>query len=216
MHFYSALCGPSHLDTWDLSRRGGEIRGPYKPISTTVLHASASCTRALATHDQALLPDPVDDAPRTSATISMRCTIVERPGRGAADSPYIGSVLAKVRPSQKNGVLCVADRRCVGDPVFCCRTSPRRLSRCPTRCFFGSADNHRMRDSKPDVFQPTESPERMQGRRQRCRAGTRSGEHENWLDVHQRGFELATAAGPAAFKVDREDPRLATATAAIR
>ena len=32
------LCGgPSHLDTWDLKpRRRPEIRGPYKPVATTV------------------------------------------------------------------------------------------------------------------------------------------------------------------------------------
>ena len=31
----------------------------------------------------------------------------------------------------------------------------------------------------------------------------------DWLDVHRRGFELATSQGPRqAFDIDREDPRL--------
>ncbi len=36
-----------------------------------------------------------------------------------ADSPYIGSVLAKVRPSQRSVASYVWLIKCVGDPVFC-------------------------------------------------------------------------------------------------
>jgi hypothetical protein len=35
------------------------------------------------------------------------------------DSPYMGSVLAKVRPSQKNVASYVWLIKCIGDPVFC-------------------------------------------------------------------------------------------------
>src|SRR5262249_56855669 len=35
------------------------------------------------------------------------------------DSPYIGSVLAKVRPAQRNIASYVWLIKCVGDPVFC-------------------------------------------------------------------------------------------------
>jgi hypothetical protein len=37
----------------------------------------------------------------------------------AADSPYLGSILSRVRPSERNIANYVWLSRCVGDPVFC-------------------------------------------------------------------------------------------------
>jgi hypothetical protein len=36
-----------------------------------------------------------------------------------ADAPYIGSVLAKLRPSQRSVASYVWLIKCIGDPVFC-------------------------------------------------------------------------------------------------
>jgi len=50
----------------------------------------------------------------------------------------------------------------------------------------------------------------MLGRRQLLDGIERSeGEHQNWLEVHRRGFEVATSPGPRrAFDIESEDPRI--------
>jgi hypothetical protein len=59
------------------------------------------------------------------------------------------------------------------------------------------------------VFAANETPERMHGRRELLASLERPDDRGNWRDVHERGFDLATASGPRrAFEVDREDPRL--------
>src|SRR5207302_5310954 len=87
-----------------------------------------------------------------------------------ADSPYIGSVLAKVRPSQHNIASYVWLIKCVGDPVFCAPNiaTGGSLGSPYAPLFVGSADNHPAMPSfkAPDVFTATETPERMQGRQQ--------------------------------------------------
>src|SRR5437773_1844779 len=96
-----------------------------------------------------------------------------------ADSPYIGSVLAKVRPSQRSMASYVWLIKCVGDPVFCAPNlaTGGSLGAPYAPLFVGSTENH---PGKPD-FQPpaelksSETLERMQGRRHLLDSLDRSG-----------------------------------------
>ena len=213
------LCGgPSHLDSWDLKPEApAEIRGPYKPIATTVpgmriseLHARM----ATLTKHFCLIRSMTHPGNISNHFDAMHNCLSGQAG-AAADAPYIGSVLAKVRPSQQNVASYVWLIKCVGEPVFCAPNiaTGGSLGSPYAPLFVGSADNNPAMPGfkAPDVFQATESLERMQGRRQLLEGLEQSANANNgdWQAVHRRGFELVTAAGPRqAFEVDREDPRL--------
>jgi hypothetical protein len=214
------LCGgPSHLDTWDLKPGAPEeIRGPYQPIATTVpgMRISELHTRmAKLTHHFALIRSMTHPGNISNHFDAMHNCLSGQAG-APADSPYIGSVLAKVRPTQRNVASYVWLIKCVGDPVFCAPNiaTGGSLGAPYAPLFVGSADNHPAKPGfrAPDSLVSPETPERMAGRRQlldgldQARSGRRE---EEWQDLHRRGFELATAPGPRmAFEVDREDPRL--------
>ena len=72
------LCGgPSHLDTWDLKPSApAEIRGPYKPIATTVpgMRISELHTRLATLTQHFCLIRSMTHAGQRSATISTPCT----------------------------------------------------------------------------------------------------------------------------------------------
>jgi hypothetical protein len=212
------LCGgPSHLDTWDLKPAAPpEIRGPYQPIATAVpgMRISELHPRmARLTNRFALIRSMTHPGNISNHFDAMHNSLAGQAG-APQDAPYMGSVLAKVRPSQKNIASYVWLIKCVGDPVFCAPNigTGGSLGAPYAPLFVGSADNHPAKPGfkAPDVFAANETPERMLARRALLDHLERSdGERGNWRDVHGRGFELATAAGPRqAFEVDREDPRL--------
>jgi hypothetical protein len=130
------------------------------------------------------------------------------------DSPYIGSVLSKIRPSKRNIASYVWLIKCVGDPVFCAPNiaTGGSLGSPYAPLFIGSADNHPAKPGfkPPDVFAANETAARMHGRRQLLdQLEQERHEKGNWLEVHQQGFELATSPGPRqAFDLEREDPKL--------
>jgi hypothetical protein len=210
------LCGgPSHLDTWDLKPNApDEIRGPYKPIATAVpgMRISELHTRmAKLTNRFALIRSMTHPGNISNHFDAMHNSLAGQAG-APADAPYIGSILAKVRPSQKNIASYVWLIKCVGDPVFCAPNigTGGSLGSPYAPLFVGSADNHPAKPGfkAPDVFAANETPERMRGRRDLLDHLEHQREG-NWREVHDRGFELATASGPRrAFEVDREDPRL--------
>src|SRR4029077_20145533 len=73
-----------------------------------------------------------------------------------ADSPYLGSVLAKLRPSQRHVASYVWLIKCVGDPVFCAPNigTGGSLGVAYATLFIGSTDNNpSSRDFRPpDLF----------------------------------------------------------------
>lgn len=94
--------GPSHIDTFDLKPNApAEIRGPYKPIPTSVPGYQV-CE---------LLPRLAQLANHYSVIRSMTTIPGEHPGcihaflagtsQPPADAPYLGSILSKVRPAAK-------------------------------------------------------------------------------------------------------------------
>jgi hypothetical protein len=134
-----------------------------------------------------------------------------------ADSPYLGSVLAKVRPNERTVAPYVWLIKCVGDPVFCAPNigTGGHLGVVHGPLFVGSAANNPAMPGfqAPDLFTSTE-PARFQGRRQLLdslspteSAGEGNHVTKEWHDLHQRAFELTTgSAGRQAFDLEREPP----------
>src|SRR5207248_5142812 len=109
-----------------------------------------------------------------------------------ADSPYMGSILAKVRPAQRNIASYVWLIKCVGDPVFCAPNiaTGGSLGAPYAPLFVGSADNHPAQPGfkAPDVFAANETADRMTGRQQLLETLEQTGnktEHVNWQDIHR-------------------------------
>jgi hypothetical protein len=95
--------GPSHIDTWDLKPDAPEAtRGPYKPIATRVPGMQV-CE---------LLPRMARLSDRYCLIRSMTQPLGDHGGgmhvclsgrsNPASDAPYIGSIVAKVRPATRN------------------------------------------------------------------------------------------------------------------
>jgi hypothetical protein len=214
------LCGgPSHLDSWDMKPSApDEIRGPYKPIATAVpgMHISELHTRLSTLTKHFCLIRSMTHPGNISNHFDAMHHLLSGQAMAPLDSPYIGSVLAKLRPSQRNVASYVWLIKCVGDPVFCAPNiaTGGSLGAPYAPLFVGSAENHPAKPGfkPPDVFEATETLQRMQGRLHLLDSlEDSSGESRrgNWNEIHRRGFELATSPGPRrAFDIEREDPRL--------
>ena len=214
------LCGgPSHLDTWDLKPDApDEIRGPYKPIATAVPGMRISelhTNMAKLTNRFTLIRSMTHPGNISNHFDAMHNSLSGQAG-APADSPYMGSILSKVRPSTRNVASYVWLIKCVGDPVFCAPNiaTGGSLGSPYSPLFVGSAENNPAMPGfkPPDSLISTETPERMLGRRQLLESLERNrseSDRGSWLDVHRQGFELATSPGPRrAFDIDSEDPRL--------
>ncbi len=215
------LCGgPSHLDTWDLKPAApAEIRGPYQPAATAVpgMRINELHTRLPALMKHICLIRSMTHLPgNISNHFDAMHHLLSGQANAPLDSPYLGSILAKVKPSQRNIASYVWLIKCVGDPVFCAPGigTGGTLGAPYAPLFVGSAENH---PAKPGFQAPgdlfsNETAERMSGRRHLLDSlaqahGSRF--PSEWEELHHRGMELATATGPRqAFEVDREDPRL--------
>src|SRR5690242_13350101 len=117
------LCGgPSHLDTWDLKPDApAEIRGPYKPIATTVpgMRISELQPRLAKTARHLTLLRSMSHPGNISNHFDAMHNLLSGQPGAPADAAYYGSVLAKLRPSQRQVASYVWLIKCVGDPVFC-------------------------------------------------------------------------------------------------
>src|SRR5437879_5138473 len=167
------LCGgPSHLDTWDLKPGApDDIRGPYRPIATTVPGMRISeLNRRLSTLTQHFsLIRSMTHVGNISNHFDAMHHLLSGHAGAAADSPYLGSILARARPDERSIANYVWLIRCVGDPVFCAPNigSGGFLGAQYTPLFVGSANNHPALPAfrAPDELQPAVTPERLQVRR---------------------------------------------------
>jgi len=222
---YIILCGgPSHLDTWDLKPAApAEIRGPYKPIATAVpgMQISELHTRLapLARHF-ALIRSMSHPGNISNHFDAMHNCLAGQAG-APADAPYMGSVLAKLRPSRPHVAPYVWLIKCIGDPVFCAPNlaTGGSLGVAYAPLFVGSADNNPSLPNfrPPDVFASEEALRgRLQGRRQLLDDLNRvaSTTHEppagsQWQDLHHQAFDLATSLeARRVFEIDRECPKV--------
>ena len=135
-----------------------------------------------------------------------------------ADAPYMGSILAKVRPTQRTIAPYVWLIKCVGDPVFCAPNlgTAGHLSAAYSPLFVGSATNHPALPNfkAPDELQAAVVAERMHDRRRLLEGLTpsvrASQDHrvtKDWDDMHRRAFELTSSSeGRKPFELEYEPP----------
>ncbi len=214
------LCGgPSHIDTWDLKPEApAEIRGPYKPISTSVpgMQISELHTRLASLTQHFTLIRSMTHVGNISNHFDAMHHLLSGQSQAPADSPYIGSILSKARPNQRSVASYVWLIKCVGDPVFCAPNigTGGHLGMTHSPLFVGSANNHPAMPGfkAPDELLPAESPERMLERRRLLDglspaeiAGSGRRALSDWQDLHGRAFDLTNGkSGREPFELDRE------------
>jgi hypothetical protein len=213
------LCGgPSHLDTWDLKPEApDDIRGPYRPIATTVpgLRLSELHQRLAAQAQHFSLIRSMTHVGNISNHFDAMHHLLSGHAGAPVDAPYLGSILSRARPSERQIANYVWLIRCVGDPVFCAPNigSGGHLGAQYTPLFVGSATNHPAMPGfrAPDELQPAVEPDRLRRRRELldylepatvARDGGRAS--RDWDDLYHRAFELANGGGREVFELQRE------------
>ena len=216
------LCGgPSHLDMWDLKPDApAEIRGPYKPAATTVpgVRISELQPRLAKMARHYTLVRSMTHPGNISNHFDAMHNLLAGQHDAPPDAPYLGSILSKVRPTQKSLASYVWLIKCVGDPVFCAPNigTGGNLGNFYAPLFVGDATNNpsTARFKPPDALLPVDTVDRLNSRQSllgtlgRGRTTDTEQAQQSWRDVQRRGFELATSDGPReAFNMDREDVR---------
>jgi hypothetical protein len=217
------LCGgPSHIDMWDLKPEAPpEIRGPYKPAATTVpgVRIAELQPRLAMLAKKFSLVRSMTHPGNISNHFDAMHNLLAGQHAAPTDAPYLGSILAKVRPSEKSIASYMWLIKCVGDPVFCAPNigTGGNLGSPYAPLFVGSAENNPAKPNfkAPDALLPTESVDRMHARRDLLDSLNRGGRSESersglgWEGVQHQGFDIATSSGPReAFNLDRESVRL--------
>jgi hypothetical protein len=173
------LCGgPSHVDTWDMKPEAPDtIRGPYKTISTKVpgMRINEMHTRLAKLTDQFTLINSMTHPGGISNHFDAMHNLLsgqstQRVTQGVSDDqPYLGSFVAKHKPSKRNIVSNAWLIKCVGRPVFC---APNigiggYLGSAYAPVFVGSAQNHpAMDDFKPPPIYDLGDRNRLAERRE--------------------------------------------------
>lgn len=216
------LCGgPSHLDTWDLKPDAPEgIRGPYKPIATRV-PGMQICE---------LAPKLADMSQHFSIIRSMRhvgnisnhfdAMHHTMAGQSAApdDAPYIGSILSKARPTQRNVVSYVwlfnPGRASVFISAHIATGGYLGAKHAPM--FIGDTNNHpampKFRGPE-DLFGPFD-PDRLEQRRNLLQSLNSDDklahrDSRNWSELQERAMGLMNGpGGRQVFEVDREPDKV--------
>ncbi len=219
------LCGgPSHLDTWDLKPDApDDIRGPYRPIATTVpgMRISELNTRLSTMTQHFSLIRSMTHVGNISNHFDAMHHLLSGQAGAAADSPYLGSILSRVRPSEQNIANNVWLIRCVGDPVFCAPNigSGGHLGAQYMPLFVGNASNHPAMPGfrAPEELQPAVASDRLQERVRLLEAVAQPGRLRDsarqdrvttdWDNLQRRAFDLANGQGGRnVFEVHREAP----------
>jgi len=123
------LCGgPSHVDTWDMKPEAPlDFRGPYEPISTKVpgMRINEMHTQLAQLTDKFTLINSMSHPGAISNHFDAMHNLLSgqsdrRVQQGRPnDQPYMGSFIAKHKPSTRNFVSNAWLIKCVGPPVFC-------------------------------------------------------------------------------------------------
>ena len=217
------LCGgPSHVDTWDMKPEAPDtIRGPYRPVSTKVpgMQINEMHTELAKHTDKFTLINSMQHPGAISNHFDAMHNLLsgqsaKRVQQGVPDDqPYLGSFVAKHRPSTRNIVSNAWLIKCVGPPVFC---APNigiggYLGSAYAPVFVGSAKNHpAMEQFEPPPIYDLGDPARLAKRR------TLLGNLESdilreasigkdWSNLREMGYEAMTRSeGREAFQMDRE------------
>jgi hypothetical protein len=214
------LCGgPSHVDTWDLKPEApDEIRGPYRPIASQVpgMRISELHTRLSGLTQHFSLIRSMTHVGNISNHFDAMHHLLSGQAMAPADSPYLGSIVSRVRSAERKVANYVWLIRCVGDPVFCAPNigSGGHLGAQHGPLFIGAANNHpAMPDFRaPDALQPVAEPDRLDRRLRllaalapEAGATARAPAARDWNELHGRAVELARGSGAQrVFQMHRE------------
>ncbi|MDA1053753.1 MAG: DUF1501 domain-containing protein [Planctomycetota bacterium] len=221
------LCGgPSHVDTWDMKPDAPDtIRGPYQPISTKVpgMRINEMHTQLAKLTDQFTLINSMTHPGGISNHFDAMHNLLsgqsaKRVEQGVTDDqPYLGSFVAKHKPSKRNIVSNAWLIKCVGPPVFC---APNigiggYLGSAYAPVFIGSADNHPAMDNfAPPPIYDLGDPDRLAQRREllgsiESSALAKDARGVDWADLREKGYEAMTRPeGREAFNLDREPAKV--------
>lgn len=162
------LCGgPSHVDTWDMKPDAPlDYRGPYDPMATKVpgMRINEMHTHLAKVTDHFTLINSMTHPGAISNHFDAMHNLLSgqserRVQQGLPDEqPYLGSFVAKHKPSTRNFVSNAWLIKCVGPPVFC---APNigiggYLGSAYAPVFVGAADNHPAMDDfqPPQIYDP--------------------------------------------------------------
>jgi hypothetical protein len=217
------LCGgPSHVDTWDMKPDApATIRGPYKPIATKVpgMRINEMHTELAKLTDQFTLINSMTHPGAISNHFDAMHNLlsgqsVKRVQQGMPDDqPYLGSFVARHKPSKRNLVSNAWLIKCVGDPVFC---APNigiggYLGSAYAPVFIGAADNHPAMETfkAPEIYDFGNEDDR--NRRKSLLATLESkrldkvANGKDWTDLRAKAYEAMTRPeGRQAFDMSRE------------
>lgn len=221
------LCGgPSHVDTWDMKPNAPlDYRGPYKPIATKVpgMRINEMHTRLAKLTDQFTLINSMTHPGGISNHFDAMHNLLsgqsaKRVQQGIPDDqPYIGSFVAKHKPSKRNLVSNAWLIKCVGRPVFC---APNigiggYLGSAFAPVFIGSAKNHpAMKNFKPpQIYKPVEKTSFSRRTSLLSKLESKKYDFQNnvkdWSDLRDKAYEAMTRAeGRKAFEMHREPTKV--------
>ena len=217
------LCGgPSHIDTWDMKPDApSSYRGPYQPIPTKVpgMRINEMHTELAKVTDHFMLINSMTHPGGINNHFDAMHNLlsgqsVKRVQQGQPDEqPYLGSFVAKHKPSKRNLVSNAWLMKCVGDPVFC---APNigiggYLGSAYAPVFIGAANNHPAMDSfkAPEVYDFGNKED--SDRRKYLLANLESGKLDkvangkDWSNLRAKAYEAMTRPeGRQAFDMSRE------------
>jgi hypothetical protein len=221
------LCGgPSHIDTWDMKPEAPDtIRGPYQPIATKVpgIRLNEMHTELAKLTDQFTLINSMSHPGAISNHFDAMHNLLsgqstKRVQEGVTnDQPYLGSFVAKHRPSKRNVVSNAWLIRCVGPPVFC---APNigiggYLGSAYAPVFVGSEKNHPAMDNfKPPEIYDLGDRDRMDERRGllgklESDVLAKDQRGADWAELREKAYDLMTRSeGRDAFKLEREPAKV--------
>ena len=217
------LCGgPSHVDTWDMKPNAPDtIRGPYKPTSTKVpgMLINEMHTELAKVTDQFTLINSMSHPGGINNHFDAMHNLLsgqstKRVQEGMPDDqPYLGSLIAKHKPSKRNIVSNAWLIKCVGPPVFC---APNigiggYLGSAYAPVFVGSEKNHpAMDDFKAPEIYDLGDPNRLTDRRHLLKSIEspkldKAAIGADWSNLREKAYDVMTRPeGREAFNMERE------------
>jgi hypothetical protein len=221
------LCGgPSHIDTWDMKPDAPDTyRGPYKPISTKVpgMRINEMHTELAKLTDQFTLINSMQHPGAIANHFDAMHNLLsgqstKRVQEGVTDDqPYIGSFVARHRPSKRNIVSNAWLIKCVGPPVFCAPNLAigGYLGSAYAPVFVGSEKNHpAMPDFKPPEIYDLGDQSRVDQRRQlltslESQSLDKDRRGKDWSHMREQAYDAMTRPeGREAFLLDKEPAKV--------
>jgi len=220
------LCGgPSHIDTWDMKPNApASYRGPYLPIATKTpgMRINEMHTRLAKLTDQFTLINSMTHPGGISNHFDAMHNLLagssaQRVAQGVTnDQPYLGSFVAKHKPSERNIVSNAWLIKCVGRPVFC---APNigiggYLGSAYAPVFVGSAQNHPAMENftPPQVYDLGDEKAFARRKNLLSRLDNKldtDPRGKDWSDLRAKAYEAMTRPeGRQAFEMNREPEKL--------